>query len=44
MAYPKISEVLANIGSIVSFLFMIKYLIIQVNLFNMRETALNFLI
>lgn len=44
MAYPKISEILAQIGSIVSLLFMIKYIIIQINHWSLRKETLNFFI
>lgn len=44
MVYPKIGEVLAEIGSIISVLFMIKYLIVELNLFNLKTGFLDILI
>lgn len=44
MVYPKMGEVLAEIGSIVSILFMIKYLMKEVNMWSLKNKILDFLI
>lgn len=40
MVYPKIGEVLANIGSLVSIIFMVKYLARFLNFWNMKQEIL----
>jgi len=41
MRYPKVGEVFANIGSIISFLFLIKYVIIAMNFSEMKNSILD---
>lgn len=41
MRYPKIGEVFANIGSIISFLFLIKYVIVAMNFNQLRDSTLD---